>query len=361
MDTKCTFETSVGVGNTVRAPHVQDVNVTDEASSTRRVTIRDVARQADVSIKTVSRVINGVNSVDPALAERVRTAVDALNYRPNFLASTLKSGARTSTVGFIGKPATSEFMGAMRHGAENITARHAAQLVAATTPESGSSEADIALARDLIRRRVDGLLLVPSGGDFSPLDVERRLKFPIVVIDRNAQGLDVDSVSVDDEAGAREAVLRLIRAGHERIAILLSSLQVSTMVARMKGAKTAIRDAGLLLSQSPTLVGLMDADSASEAIAHLLDSPNPPTAVFCGTGELTTGAIRETVRRGADLAIAGFDVFELADLMPVPLLLVESSGYELGRTGAELLYRRLEEPDRPPQHVVLPTTLREFE
>lgn len=334
--------------------------MTDETSSTRRVTIRDVARRADVSFKTVSRVINGVSSVDPALAERVKDAVDALNYRPNFLASTLKSGSRTSTVGFISKPGSSEFMGAMRHGAENIAARHAAQLIAATSVESGSSEADIALARDLIRRRVDGLLLVPSGGDFSALEVERRSRFPIVVLDRSAQGLDVDSVSVDDEEGARAAVSRLIKAGHERIAILLSSLQVSTMTARMRGAKRAIRDAGLLLSQSPTLVGLMDAASASDAVSHLIESSSPPTAVFCGTGELTAGVIRETVRRDAELAIAGFDVFALADLMPVPLLLVESSGYELGRAGAELLYSRLDEPDRPVQHVVLPTTLREF-
>ena len=327
---------------------------------TKRATIHDVARHASVSIKTVSRVVNDVKTVDAAMADRVRTAVTELNYRPNFLASTLKSGARTSTVGFIGKRGALEVAGAVREGAETIAFRHAAQLIAATTTESASSAADVALARDLIRRRVDGLLLMPSGGNFSPLEVERRSRFPIVVLDREAHGLEADSVVIDNESGAREAVARLIADGHERIAMLLSSLQIATMNARMRGAKNAIRDAGLLLSQSPTLVGVMDSPSAGDAISHLLDTTNPPTAVFCGNSELTVGVIREVLRRQFPLAVAGFDVFGLADLMPVPLLLVESSGYELGRAGAELLYQRLENPDRPQQRVVLPARLREF-
>jgi LacI family transcriptional regulator len=283
-----------------------------------------------------------------------------LNYRPNFLASTLKSGSGTSTVGFIGKRGALEFAGAMREGAETITFRHAAQLMSTTTTESASSASDVALARDLIQRRVDGLLLVPSGGNFSSLEVERRSGFPIVVLDREAHGLEADSVVVDNETGAHEAVARLIADGHERIALLLTSMQVSTTNARMRGAKGAIREAGLLLSQSPTLVGVMDASSAADAISHLLDAVNPPTAVFCGNSELTIGVIREVFLRHIPLAVAGFDVFGLASLMPIPLLLVESSGYELGRTGAELLYRRLEDPDRPQQRVVLPTRLREF-
>jgi Transcriptional regulators len=326
----------------------------------RRATITDVAELAGVSIKTVSRVINGVSTVDPELVERVRVAVGRLNYRPNQLASALKSGSGTSSIGFIGKRLSSELETTMMLGAETIVRRHAAHLVTASGSESASSDEDIALATELIQRRIDGLLIVPSGGDYAALARERELGVPMVFLDREPRGIEADTVVVDNEGGTEQAIGHLVQNGHERIALLIGGAEIDVMMRRMAGAKRVMKRAGILLSQSPTLVGVSDRMSAAASIGQLLDSATPPTAVFCANSEITIGAIEEVYRRGAELAIAGFDAFRLAELMPVPLTLVATDAYELGRTAAELLYRRLEHPDRPFERIVLPVRIVEF-
>lgn len=326
----------------------------------RRATITDVARLADVSIKTVSRVVNGASTVDPALAARVRAAVVELNYRPNQLASTLKSGSRTSSIGFIGKRLATELEATMMLGAETIVRRHAAHLVTASGSDSASSAEDLELAADLIQRRVDGLLIVPSGGDYAALERERASGVPIVFLDREPRGIESDTVVVDNEGGAEQAIERLVSHGHERIALIIGDDGIDTMRRRMVGAQRAMKRAGILLSQAPTLVGVGDRSQASASVGQLLDSASPPTAIFCASSEITIGAIDEVYRRRIDLAIVGFEGLRLAELMPVPLTLVETDPYELGRTAAELLYRRLDHPDRPVERIVLPVRMKDF-
>lgn len=327
----------------------------------RRPTITDVAAIAGVSIKTVSRVVNGVSTVDADLADRVRAAITHLNYRPNQLASTLKSGARTSSIGFIGKNLASELEATMMRGAESIVRRHAAHLVTAGGAQAPSSAEDIALAMELIERRVDGLLIVAAGGDYSALRREGELGVPLVFLDREPRGIDADTVVVDNVAGAEQVLTRLIQQGHERIALLAGAAEVDTVRRRMQGAWHAMKLSGILLSQSPTVFGVQGRVAAARTIGEVLDAPNPPTAVFCTDMGITIGVIEEVYRRGTTLAIGGFGAFALAELMPVPLILVETDPHELGRAGAELIYRRLEDPDLPIERIVLPVRVVEFE
>lgn len=327
----------------------------------KRATINEVARMAGVSIKTVSRVVNGVPSVNADMAARVRIAVDELRYRPDHLASTLKAGSRTATVGLIGKDIASEYAVEIRRGAETVVARHASRLIAVSTPESDSSGGDLALASELANRRFDGLLIVPTAGDYSLLSVERDHGLPIVFLERDAHGIDADTVVIDDFGGARRVVKQLFAQGHERIALLLSTMTDGTMPLRLQGAKAALREEGLLVSQAVTITGIASSSDAATVIGRLLDSANPPTAVFCASPHITVGAIKEIYRRDTATAIAGFGGFSLASLMPVPLTLAEFDAYELGRAATELLYRRLEHPDLAFERVVLPVTFREYD
>jgi LacI family transcriptional regulator len=328
--------------------------------SGRRATITDVAALARVSIKTVSRVVNGVTTVDAELAHRVREAIAQLNYRPNHLASTLKSGAPTSFVGYIGKRLSGEREALILFGAETVVRRHAGHLITASSSESGTSDEDMALAGDLIKRRVDGLLIVPAGGDFSGLQKDREMGIPTVFLDRVPDGVAADSVITDNEGGSERALEHLIADGHERIALLMGSTSIESVRRCLRGARRAMKRAGILLSQSPLMVGITDRASAADAMAQLADSANPPTAVFCENEEITVGVIDEVVRRGVDVAVAGFGVFRLAELMPLPLVLVRTDPYEVGRAGADLLYWRLDHPDRPVEQRVVPVDIVSF-
>lgn len=339
----------------------------------RRPTINDVARLAGVSIKTVSRVVNGVTTVDATLADNVRRAIAELGYRPNYLASRLKSGASTQTIAMIAKDLSSEFTVAAISGVEAVARRHAAHLITASTPESSSSAEDLSLAADLMNRQVDGLILMPTGGDYSGISETTSSGLPVVFIDREPMGAagtllsdstsdDIptfDSVTFDNAGGAKAAAAALIQDGHKRIAHLYSTMEIITMHERKAGVDQALRDAGYLLSQSPPIMGVMSRAAAEEATAHLLDATNnPPTAIFCANAEIMIGVASEVIRRRANIAVSGFGTPHFADLLPIPLTLVEADGVELGQAAATLLYRRIRKPDLAPQRLVIPTQLR---
>ncbi|MBK0418521.1 LacI family DNA-binding transcriptional regulator [Leucobacter sp. CSA1] len=334
------------------------------AGKPRRPTITDVAKLAGVSIKTVSRVMNGVATVDPELADRVRVAVAELGYRPNYLASKLKSGESTQTIAMIAKNLSSEFTVAAVSGVETVAKRHTAHLITASTAESDSSEEDLALAAGLAQRRIDGLIVMPTGGDYRALQREIDAGIPVVFIDREPEGITGDIVAFDNAGGSRAAISALIAEGHERIALLFSTMAITTMRERRRGCGDALREAGFLLSQAPAVIGLMDRAAAARAVAHLLDAANPPTAIFCANAEIMVGAATEVMSRGAEVAVAGFGKSGFADLLPLPLTVVEADGFELGRAAATLLYKRIQRRQRPgpdPQRVILPVRLRRTE
>lgn len=336
----------------------------------RRPTINDVAKLAGVSIKTVSRVVNGVASVDSVLAENVRAAIATLGYRPNYLASRLKSGASTQTVAMIAKDLSSAFTVSAITGVESVARRHAAHLITASTPESASSREDLSLASDLMNRQVDGLIVMPTGGDYSEFSRIAASGTPVVFIDRDPLGpggarlsetstARFDTVTFDYAGGARTAAAALIADGHERIAHLYSTMEIVTMHERKSGVDQALNDAGLLLSQSPPIMGVMNRSAAEAATAHLLDATrNPPTAIFCANSEILIGVTSEVLRRGLPIAVSGFGSPHFSDLLPLPLTLIEADGAELGQTAATALYKRLRKPELSPQRIVLPTQLR---
>lgn len=325
----------------------------------RRPTMTDVADHAGVSLKTVSRVINGVTTVDAEMAERVRASAAALGFRPNQMAATLKSGAATAMIGLVIKDISNEFYASITQGAAEVAAERSVQLITSSSAdENVSDESELAIIFELARRRADGLIIVPRSQDQSALAREIEMGTPMVFVDRAPGGLEADSIVLDNAGGARAAVAFLAEAGHTRIGMIFDSLDIATMLTRYEGARAEIRRRGLPDDEALVRTDAHVPDASARAAAFLLDLPEPPTAIFCGNNRATIGAVEEVWRRRSPVAIAGFDDFHLAHLMPVPITLVAYDATELGRIAARMLFDRIDGFTGAPRAETLPVRLR---
>jgi LacI family transcriptional regulator len=327
-----------------------------EQSAARRPTLHDVAAEAGVSIKTVSRVVNNL-AVSPERTQRVQEAIVRLGYRPNQLASTLKSGAATSTIGLVLKDISNEFYASITLGVASFARAQSTQLITAASDEDIDSDEELSLIFDLCRRRVDGMIIIPRGGDYSPLRTEIDMGTPMVFLDREPSGLAADTVVLDNAGGSRTAVSELIAGGHRRIGILAHSLTLDPVKQRYDGALSALYDAGIPVDPTLLATDVLSPEAARIEMERMLTLDDPPTAVFCAYNRITEGAVTAVWERGAETVVAGFDDFRFSRLVPVPLLLVAYDAREYGRTAAQLLFARIQGDTSEPHHVTIPTHL----
>src|ERR1700688_3451218 len=239
-------------------------------------TMRDVARVAGVSAKTVSRVFNDDPHVTEETRERVRWAMQKLNYVPNLLARSFRAGADTA-VGLAVPEIADPFFAAMTSSIEvDLVGRGMAVVV---TSLGQDAERERSALEALLRRQISGLIVACVSADQSYLAPWQE-RTPMVFVDRAPKGLPGVYVIEDDLGGAREAVTHLVSHGHRRVAFLGVSTSVTTTRRRLKGYRSAVADNRL--DSSPDLI-CMPGESADEAAAELvkpLESPNAPTAVF---------------------------------------------------------------------------------
>src|SRR6266545_4687260 len=208
--------------------------------------MRDVAALAGVSLKTVSRVINGAPTVDPALTDQVRRAAAVLNYKPNLTASSLRRrDGRSMMIGLMLEDIANPYSSTIYWAAEVVARGLGVGLLAGSIEEDPERERELAAA--LIVRRVDGLIIVPAGQDHSYLLNEMKMGTAVVFVDRPPRYLAADSVVSDNRAGAANGVRHLIGHGHRRIAYLGDLASIATAQERFAGYLDALREAGLTL------------------------------------------------------------------------------------------------------------------
>jgi LacI family transcriptional regulator len=316
----------------------------------------DVALAASVSLKTVSRVVNGEDGVQPATAERVREAIARLGYRRNDVARALRRGQITRTLGLVIEDASNPFYSAIIRGVEEETRPHGFLVIVSSSDED--PERERLLLQLLCERRVDGLLVVPAGTDHRYLLPEIALGTPAVFVDRPAGRIKADTIVLDNVGGARSAVEHLLAHGHRRIAIVADAPTIPTAAERYQGYRDALAAAGIDVDPALVRLGPHDATGAELAVRELLAHADPPTAVFSGNNRITTGALRALADDGRlRAALLGFDDFELAELLRPPVSVVAYDTAELGRGAARLVLQRLGGRRRRPRTVVLPTAL----
>jgi LacI family transcriptional regulator len=325
-------------------------------SQSSRPTMRDVAALAGVSLKTVSRVINGSQTVDPALCDQVRRAAELLNYQPNLVASSLRRGDRRSMmIGLILEDIANPYFSMVYRAAENVARGQGVGLLVGNVEEDPERERE--LAAELILRRVDGLLIVPAGNDHSYLVNEMRMGTAMVFVDRIPRYLAADAVVTDNRAGAAQGVRHLIEHGHRRIAYLGDFSSISTAQERYAGYRDALREAGLETDDRLVQHDLHTIDAAEAAATELLTGSNPPTALLSGQNLITVGTVRALRSAGAQhrTALVGFDDFPLTDLLEPSVAVIAQAPASIGKLATEILFQRINGDTSPVQKYVVPT------
>lgn len=324
----------------------------------RPATMRDVAALAGVGLKTVSRVVNGESNVSEETRARVEAAIDRLDYRRDINASLLRrSGRKTATIGLVLEDVSNPFSSALHRAIEDQARERGVMLF------TGSCDEDSERERELIgtfrARRVDGIVVVPASSDHRYLLPEQRARTPLVFVDRPARFLNADSVTSDNVGGAQRAVSHLAAVGHRRIAFLGDALEIQTASDRLRGYGLGL--AALGLEEDPAIVrtGLRGADLAASAATELLRGASPPTALFTAQNLITVGALHALRALGLEhrTALVGFDDVELADLLEPAVTVVAQDPAAMGRTAADMLFRRLDGDDSPPENVVIDVEL----
>ncbi len=324
----------------------------------RRPTMRDVAARARVSFKTVSRVVNEEPGVSPALAHRVRLAIDELDFRPNAGARILRrSDRRTASIALLLEDVANPFSAAVQRAVEDEAVPRGVMVFSASLDEDPARER--ALAVEFGARRADGLLIAPAGDDQSHLAGQMRTGTAIVCVDRAARRLPVDSVITTNALGASEAVRHLAAAGHRRIAYLGDRRMIVTAQQRYAGYRDALRTLGLPLDPALVVHDIHDSSDADGAVTALLERPDPPTALFTAQNLVSIGGVRALRRLGVEhsVALVGFDDFLLADLLSPGVTVVAQDAAAIGRIAAQLLFARIGGDLRPPEVRLVPTTL----
>ncbi|WP_239123043.1 LacI family DNA-binding transcriptional regulator [Sphaerisporangium siamense] len=330
-------------------------------ADSRRPTMNDVAATAGVALKTVSRVVNDEPGVNAATADRVRQAIALLGYRRNEGARDLRRG-RTASIGLVIEDVADPFYSGLSRAVEDVALGNGSLVFTGSSGEDPGRERELVLA--FCARRVDGLIIVPAGADHGYLVPELTAGIRVVFADRPAgPGLDVDTVLCDNAGGAGAGTAHLIAHGHRRVAFLGDNPAIFTAGERLRGYREALAGAGLPYDPALVAMGTTEQARVHADLARLLALPDPPTAVFTGNGRVTVTALRALESLGprpsatGGLAIVGFDDFELADLLTPAVTVVAQDPAGLGRTAADLLFRRLAGDAAPPERLRLPTRL----
>ena len=323
----------------------------------RKPTMSDVARLAGVGTMTVSRVLSGSAVVSADTAQRVRTAIEQLRYRPNEIARAFR-GQRSRTIGLILPYLHDPFFGNCAHAVTQVAKEHGYTVIIATSNED--PETEYGEVERMLQREVDGLVAIPARQHDSILGRSHLGRTPVVVFDRPVTDRTVDAVSVENQVGARQMVEHLIDHGHRRIAFMGLSRDVFTINERFLGYRQAMQDAGLVED------GFFGCDSEEGTVAALkqkMAGGTAPTAVFTSNTLATRYVLASILHLGIripdELAFAGFDDFDMAEFTAPPLTVVRQPAQKMGEAATKLLIERIASGEVPAtgSRIVLPVEL----
>jgi LacI family transcriptional regulator len=324
----------------------------------RKPTMHDVARLAGVGTMTVSRVLNDSAPVSADAAQRVYQAIEKLGYRPNEMARALR-GVKSHSIGMIVPYLFDSFFATIAHEINTVARKHGYSVILATSDDDPGIE--FTETQLMLQRRVDGLIVIPTDEHGARLNRAEFDRIHIVTLDRPMQDRRFDSVLVQNQSGAKQAVEHLIgEHGHKRIVFIALDRQLYTMRARFEGYRRAMTDAGLRPEAS---FECTTQELTSAAIGVLVREQDPPTAFFCSNNLTTRYALRALLDLGVrvpeEAALIGFDDFELAEILHPTLTVVRQPVDEIGRVAAGLLFDRLKQDEFPKEgsKVVLPVEL----
>jgi len=307
------------------------------------VTRNDVAKLAGVSPATVSYVVNdGPRPVAPDTRARVMAAIEQLGYNPSAIARSLKT-KKTNAVGIIISDMVNPYLGSIAQAAQDKLLEQGYSLTVCDSNES--PERELVWLNMLRHRRMDGLILLPTGGNLHLLANMVETEPTLVLIDRELPELRVDTVLMDNEGGAYAAVRHLIGLGHRRIGLLGLPRDLTPGRERLAGYTRALAEAGLAVNPELIREGTFSAEHAAELVGDLLDQQLAPTAILACSNRLARGVLQQVkTRRLAmpeDLALFVFDEVDYYAWITPSISSVEVSGTDLGQQAVSYMIERL--------------------
>ena len=316
------------------------------------VTLRDIAERANVSVNTVSRALNDKPEISPRTKERIVAIANELGYTPNLVARGLVT-QRTKTLGIVTSDNSNPFYAAVIRGVFRTAQRSGWTTLLANSHDS--AEVERRAVKDLIKRRVDGLMLFPL--DLEALGEYAKGSCPVMAIGCRASHPGVSFVSTDDRGGARSAVRHLIRSGRRRIVYAGPSLKLPPSSDRYAGYVEALEEAGL--EPAPHWEIAVTGEAGYRLAERLRKSPGVD-AVFCFSDVIAIGLLRGLADAGlkvpADVAVVGYDDLEFSRYVIPSLTTVRIPMERLGEVAARTLIARIEGADAPPADPI-PTEL----
>ena len=305
-------------------------------------TIKDVARLAGVSVSTISKYLNGGNVLEEN-AEAIRNAIAELDYRVNPFARSLKT-QRSRSIGVLLPEISASFFGSVVASLDKTFREHGYHTLISCYSSSHGLERDN--LSYLISHGIDGLIYAPE--DLSSeeyYELTANCNIPMVQIDRVIQGVDSDTVLVNNADAVYMSVTRLIRKGHRRIAIITGLKSVYSAKERLVGYLRALSDNGILYDDSLVISGRYEFATGYQAYDTLKQLPDPPTAIVATNYDFTIGLVTAARERGCsipeDLDVFGFDCVEICSMMRPPLPVVQQPEEEIGQMAASYLVQRL--------------------
>jgi len=304
-------------------------------------TVHDVAKRAGVAPITVSRVINNSGYISEATRERVKATIKEIGYVPNTLARGLRS-KRTNTLGLIVTDITNPYFTLMARGVEDVAGDSNYTVIYCNTDESETKEEKY--ANILAQRQVEGVLLVPAGGNDRTIKFLEANGISVVILDRRVSGVEKDFVCSDSKNGANLLVKLLIKLGHERIAIITGPKNVSTSTDRVAGYRRALKESGYGKNEL-IYYGAFNQQSGYELTQQAMNHTPRPTAILGANNFIAIGITKAlhdlSVDVPGDVSVVGFDDLPESMLVRPFLTVARQPAYDMGRSATELLLKRI--------------------
>lgn len=319
-------------------------------------TIYDVAREANVSMATVSRVVNGNPNVKPSTRQKVLEAIERLGYRPNAVARGLAS-KKTTTVGVIIPDISSILFAELARGIEDIATMYEYNIILCNSDQNKNKE--VRLINTLLGKQVDGIVFMGGKLEDEVIAEFKNSPVPVVLAATVDENRGTPSVNIDYETASFDAVNAFIEKGHKNIAAVIGPMEdpINGQL-KFSGYRKAMETAGIQIKDGFVSVGDLSYDSGLQAVESFLQLPEPPTAIFVGTDEMALGVIHgiqdAKLSVPHDIEVIGFDNTRLATMVRPTLSTVVMPMYDIGAVAMRLLTKLMEKEEVDEKTILLP-------
>lgn len=313
-------------------------------SSSNSPTIKDVARKANVSIATVSRVLHNLSGYSDKTKLRVTQAIQEIGYQPNAIARGLIN-KRTQTIGVMFPNVSSYFSSDILHGVEEYANDHNYSVFVCNTADDGKRT--MKYLQVLREKQVDGIIFTSEILKEEYYEVLQSMKIPVVLLSSKADYASVPYIKVDDVQASYDAVEYLILRGHREIAMITGATgDIMAGIPRVKGYKKALEAHGIPFKQHYLASGNFGFDEGTIAMEQLLQTVPEATAIFAASDEMAIAALSVAAKHGLkvpdDISVIGYDNLKLAEMVVPPLTTVNQPLYEMGKGATEKLISMIE-------------------